>query len=381
VLVPPLLLSASFWLISAGLLHSFLKATRFVVHGRPAQIKAVSLIGCLAALVMASEAFAGPLFPMPTAVAPGIPGPLADLAADDLGRDGEADTESALVESDDLAGNALAGMQRSIAAREYRVSRNDRGLQAPNRRHGLRTYFEPTGIRVHDRSAQGDPELLALRWTGVGRGASLVAVPEGEVSHVGARVETRREGMFEWYVNAPAGLEHGFTLAERPVDEGPLVLELALSQARATLSGNRVILATRAGRKLAYGGLVATDARGGAVVARFEVPSPERLRLVIDDAAAVYPLTIDPLLTQTPDTQLEADQASVHFGISVAGAGDVNGDGYADVIVGASGYDAGQSDEGAAFVFLGSASGIADGNPSQTKRARGSVSAWPGRGM
>ena len=43
----------------------------------------------------------------------------------------------------------------------------------------------------------------------------------------------------------------------------------------------------------------------------------------------------------------------------MAGAGDVNGDGYADVIVGAFLYDAGQSDEGAAFVFLGSGSGIA----------------------
>ena len=41
----------------------------------------------------------------------------------------------------------------------------------------------------------------------------------------------------------------------------------------------------------------------------------------------------------------------------------MNGDGYADVIVGAPRYDAGQTDEGAAFVFLGSASGIASGNP------------------
>jgi hypothetical protein len=58
--------------------------------------------------------------------------------------------------------------------------------------------------------------------------------------------------------------------------------------------------------------------------------------------------------------QLESDQASTWLGGSVAGAGDVNGDGYADVIVGASGYDADESDEGAAFVFFGSASGIAN---------------------
>ena len=48
---------------------------------------------------------------------------------------------------------------------------------------------------------------------------------------------------------------------------------------------------------------------------------------------------------------------------SVATAGDVNGDGFADVIVGAPDYDDGQSDEGAAFVFLGCAAGVADGTP------------------
>jgi hypothetical protein len=47
----------------------------------------------------------------------------------------------------------------------------------------------------------------------------------------------------------------------------------------------------------------------------------------------------------------------------VAGLGDVNGDGYADVIAGAYTYDAGPGVEhGVALVFLGSASGIPDGN-------------------
>ena len=47
----------------------------------------------------------------------------------------------------------------------------------------------------------------------------------------------------------------------------------------------------------------------------------------------------------------------------------MNGDGYADVIVGARYYDNGQTDEGAAFVFLGSAAGIANGNPATAARA------------
>jgi hypothetical protein len=50
------------------------------------------------------------------------------------------------------------------------------------------------------------------------------------------------------------------------------------------------------------------------------------------------------------------------MGYSVAGAGDVNGDGYSDVIVGAKSYDNGQSDEGAVFVYYGNAATTSNRN-------------------
>jgi hypothetical protein len=46
------------------------------------------------------------------------------------------------------------------------------------------------------------------------------------------------------------------------------------------------------------------------------------------------------------------------YGESVATAGDVNGDGYSDVIVGAPFYNDGEIEEGAAFVYLGAPSGV-----------------------
>ncbi|NTV46319.1 MAG: T9SS type A sorting domain-containing protein, partial [Chlorobiales bacterium] len=49
---------------------------------------------------------------------------------------------------------------------------------------------------------------------------------------------------------------------------------------------------------------------------------------------------------------------SGNFGYSVGTAGDVNGDGYSDVIVGAPYYDNGQIDEGASFVYYGGAKDI-----------------------
>ncbi len=138
---------------------------------------------------------------------------------------------------------------------------------------------------------------------------------------------------------------------------GALFLELKLDGARVSLRGDSVLLETER-RRLSYGKLVAVDATGGPIEALFLIREEERLRIVLDDDDAIYPLTIDPLLTETWDTFLESDQASAGLGTSVSDAGDVNGDGFADVIIGAPEFDAGESDEGAAFIFLGSAAGI-----------------------
>jgi len=65
------------------------------------------------------------------------------------------------------------------------------------------------------------------------------------------------------------------------------------------------------------------------------------------------------LTISEPRWRVESDQAGALFGSSVASAGDVNGDGYDDVIVGAELWDGVAGDRGAAFVYLGSASGLA----------------------
>jgi hypothetical protein len=60
----------------------------------------------------------------------------------------------------------------------------------------------------------------------------------------------------------------------------------------------------------------------------------------------------------SPDWTAEGNQTGAHFGFSVAIAGDVNGDGFADVIVGAFNYGAMEGKEGRAYVYHGSASGL-----------------------
>ena len=63
-------------------------------------------------------------------------------------------------------------------------------------------------------------------------------------------------------------------------------------------------------------------------------------------------------LSTTPDWTFESDSTGANLGGSVAGAGDVNMDGYSDVIVGAEFYSNGESEEGRAFLFLGDSTGL-----------------------
>ncbi len=268
-------------------------------------------------------------------------------------------------------------VQADIQGSEYQVTWQEKTLlpdgrpayQAPNRAKNLRTYFTAEGVQWIPRGGDTPSWRVGLSLSGVGAGERLAAVSAAKPEASGNRVEYRRDGIVEWYVNDERGLEQGFTLAKRPfpvLAGEPLRLALSVSgntTPRLSEDGRAVeFLAPGGALALRYADLVALDARGRRLDSRMELSETvggERraVHLLVEDAGAAYPLTIDPLATSA-DWTAESNQAFAWFASSVGTAGDVNGDGYADVVVGAPNYDGGQTDEGRAYVYHGSASGL-----------------------
>ncbi len=89
------------------------------------------------------------------------------------------------------------------------------------------------------------------------------------------------------------------------------------------------------------------------------IGAPDFDHCFVDEGRAFVYLGSAAGLASSPAWTADGNQDSASFGVSVASAGDVNGDGYSDVIVGANDYDNGQTGEGRVFVYLGSAAGLA----------------------
>ena len=234
-----------------------------------------------------------------------------------------------------------AAIGRDDAA--YRVKQSRDAVGVVNRRHGLDARFTAAGARVRS----GD-RVVKVSLEATGRGARLRSV--NDVRPVGSRnrVEYRRAGVTEWYVNGPLGLEQGFTIPRRlaGASPGPLTLSLALSgDVRPRLEGRRTLTLSR---RLSYRGLWAADARGRDLPAWLELQRG-RLLLRVDDAGATYPVTVDPFFQGAKVTASDG-LANDFFGTSVSLSGDT-------LVVGAPGDD---NARGAAYVFAKPASGWAD---------------------
>ena len=245
-----------------------------------------------------------------------------------------------------------AQIQDLIKQDTYRVIQQEANGRAPafaarNAKHHLRTLFDRDAVRVTRLSEDKPGWEWGMALQRFGYKGAMRTVEKAERVADGNRIEYRRGDLVEWYINDGRGLEQGFTIAAPPGKQGnhPLSVELGLTGSLLASAGKDAVLFEDASGEtvLRYSGLLAWDAEGRDLPARMAV-SDGRLTIEVDDQAAVYPVTIDPVLTE--EAKLTASDAAAYdeFGRSVLVSGDT-------AVVGARGDDDGGSYSGSAYVF------------------------------
>ncbi len=227
------------------------------------------------------------------------------------------------------------------------------GLRAGNPAHRFTTTFGTDSVQI--TPAHGPP--VEMRATTMTTERGSVALPALRPMVTDGRVEYRREGLTEWYVNGPRGLEQGFTIAAPPSGAAAFTLRMTVTGATPIPEGVGVL---RIGG-LRYGDLAVIDAAGVTLPARLDV-ADGAIRIIVDATGATWPVTVDPTFTQTtltPTTPPGNTVGAFGFRSAIAAA-----NGTTTVVVGAPSELIGNQDEqGAVYVFTGS------GN-TYTQRAR-----------
>ncbi|MEZ4331798.1 MAG: FG-GAP repeat protein [Myxococcota bacterium] len=238
---------------------------------------------------------------------------------------------------------------------DYHATESPERVRLRNEANGFTADFTRAGLELRQGGAR-----LQLALARMGRGDRLEPVSVASPTAGANRVEFRRGPVTEWYANGPLGLEQGFTLTHSPgrPDDGRLSLVFALAgnfDASVEPGGRGLALAHEGRLALRYGGLLAFDATGRELPAAL-VLAEGGLRLSVDDAGAVYPLTIDPVIgaTRLNNNQsvctigqlCQAGSPGDRFGQSVAISSDGN------TVAVAAPYGFGSNlDSGAVYVF------------------------------
>ena len=264
-------------------------------------------------------------------------------------------------EDQDWYSHALAEIRRM----EYEVSWQDDcqipdgkpGYHMANRNQDLRLYFYPEGVRIIRRTDPNPAWALSLGVMKVGRetpdSPSLASLKTEEnlIFYIS-------DGVTGVYKNSPAGIFYSLPVEKKPSGSGPLIFSVELDGdlSPVMIDDSGVEFQQDGIPRVQMVKIRVQDQLGKNIISSSEIVD-SCLMITVNDINAAYPLKLEYQLVVPPKWSAESDWAGAEFGTSVCTAGDVNGDGYSDLIIGGASYDNGQNDEGKVWVFHGGPAG------------------------
>lgn len=193
---------------------------------------------------------------------------------------------------------------RSIAAKLDQARRRmmtiDGVASEADENRGMTHFFQNPGQGIVARAGRGETHLEipgggfrgSLRYSGAG--------DETFAEANGTRLLLNHpDGVVEWFENSEEGIEQGFELPERLSASGVRMVRVELGGLSAAFApnGDDLVWEAPEGTPLfSYSGLTVEDARGVELAARM-IPDGNAFHIMIDDKDAVYPVSVDPLIT------------------------------------------------------------------------------------
>lgn len=230
-----------------------------------------------------------------------------------------------------------------IKKQEYNIQSLGRNtFSSFNVKQLLQSRYSFNHFILQPVGGDGGPWKLDLEIKGIYNGKKKIysPVPSADLSVDSNRVEFSYDGKFiAEYINNQAGIQQNFIIKKMPasckryislridVNKGWLINKVHDKEIHFAKKING-----KWKNEIVYNNLKVWDAKHKTVKSNFSVSGNE-ISINVVTADLVYPVTIDPL-SSTPNTTINGSQTTEQFGFCVASAGDVNGDGYSDVVVG-----------------------------------------------
>lgn len=245
-------------------------------------------------------------------------------------------------------------VRNQIMQSEYFTRPVKNNFEFTNRAKNIRAKIAQTTFEVSSRDERWK---ISYDLIGFGKNNQIIKPSSLIASAKGPNLSLKNTQLEIYYHNSTAGIRQDFIIYQKPIGQGDLQLYLNVETPfDLYVSDSKVVHSEKNKIMASYENLNVFDARGMKLDAKF-VLANHQLKIEVKDQFAQYPIRIDPLTT-TPSWVVEQNQANASFGYTVSYVGDVNGDGFGDVLIGAPYFDNGFTDEGRVFLYYGSVNGL-----------------------
>ncbi len=261
--------------------------------------------------------------------------------------------QQAQLERSGLAQSWMDAVKAEINRRDYAFRQEGSDLYtASHAAQGLTFHISESGFLVSGADWDAELNLDAVY-------AGSLPVDAGDLIAVDLdlnKLVYHYEVMDVEYINDAKGMRQNFIVKD--AERGDIRVEQQiLTELETAIENNSLVLKQNGRNVYTYTDMKVWDNDGRILTASMHMPDSKQLALAVDASAATFPLTIDPV-SRTYDWKVEGDNLNAGFGFWVAGNGDINGDGYDDVVIGAPEYTNTFAMEGAFFVYYGGPDGL-----------------------